>query len=276
MEAGRLARISIEPLEKGGNRLGKNERRPWIGGNWKMFKTIPEALSTLQELKAGIPNRLLADVIIAPPFTALFALGKAVQGSPVQLAAQNVHWAEDGAFTGEISTRMLLDVGCTYCIIGHSERRHVFGETDEQVHRKVTACLKAGLKPILCVGETLEERETGRIQEVIGRQLKKAVQGLSPEDMAQGVIAYEPVWAIGTGRSATPAEAQEVHAFIRGLVEDRFNKSLAKDKRIVYGGSVTPDNIGELYTRPDIDGALVGGASLKAEKFLPLIKEVHQ
>jgi triosephosphate isomerase len=256
--------------------LGNKTRRPWIGGNWKMFKTIPEALSTLQELKAGIPNPLQADVVIAPPFTALPALGKSIQGGPIQLAAQNVHWAEEGAFTGEISTRMLMDVGCTYCIIGHSERRHVFGETDELIRKKVVACLKAGLKPILCVGETLEERDGGRIQEVIGRQLLEAVQGLSPEDMAKGVIAYEPVWAIGTGRSATPAEAQEVHAFIRGLLEDRFNKTLAKETRIVYGGSVTPDNIRELYAQPDIDGALVGGASLKAEKFLPLIKEVHQ
>jgi triosephosphate isomerase (TIM) len=254
--------------------MGKKVRRPWIGGNWKMYKTIPEAISTLQELKTGMPNLIQTDLIIAPPFTALPALGKAIQGSPVQLAAQNVHWAEDGAFTGEISTRMLVDLGCTYCILGHSERRHIFGETDEQVHRKVVACLKAGLKPVLCVGETLEEREGGRIQEVIGRQLLEAVQGLSSQDMTQGVIAYEPVWAIGTGKSATPAEAQEVHAFIRGLVEDRFNKTLAMEKRIVYGGSVTPDNIRELYSKPDIDGALVGGASLKAEKFLPLIKEV--
>jgi triosephosphate isomerase len=241
-----------------------------------MFKTIPEALSTLQELKAGLPNPLQAEVIIAPPFTALPALGKAIQGSPFQLAAQNVHWAEEGAYTGEISTRMLLDAGCTYCLIGHSERRHVFGETDEQVRKKVFACLKAGLKPVLCVGETLEEREGERIWEVISRQFLEAVQELSSQDIAQGVIAYEPVWAIGTGRSATPAEAQEVHAFIRGLLENRFNKTLAMETRIVYGGSVTPDNIRELYAQPDIDGALVGGASLKAEKFLPLIKEVHQ
>jgi triosephosphate isomerase (TIM) len=256
--------------------LGKNERRPWIGGNWKMFKTIPEALNTLQDLMNGVPDPIFPEVIIAPPFTALPALGKAIQGSPVQLAAQNVHWAEDGAYTGEISTRMLVDVGCTYCILGHSERRHVFGETDEQVHRKVMACLKAGLKPILCLGETLEEREGDRIQEVIRRQLLEALQGLSSEEAAQGGIAYEPVWAIGTGRSATPAQAQEVHAFIRVLIENRFNKTLAMEKRIVYGGSVTPDNIRELYGKPDIDGALVGGASLKAEKFLPLIKEVYQ
>jgi triosephosphate isomerase len=256
--------------------MKKNDRRPWIGGNWKMFKTIPEALSTLQELKAGLPNPLQTEVIIAPPFTALAALGKAIQGSPVQLAAQNVHWAEEGAFTGEISTRMLVDIGCTYCIIGHSERRHVFGETDEQIQRKVMACLKAGLKPVLCVGETLEEREGGRIQAVIERQMLEAVQGLSVEEMAQGVIAYEPVWAIGTGRSATPTQAQEVHAFIRGLIQTRFNKTLALEARIVYGGSVTPDNIRDLQSEADIDGALVGGASLKADKFLALIKEVNQ
>jgi triosephosphate isomerase (TIM) len=254
----------------------KNHRRPWIGGNWKMFKTIPEALSTFQELKAGLPDPLEAEVIIAPPFTALPALGKVTQDGPVQLAAQNVHWAEDGAFTGEISTRMLVNAGCTSCIIGHSERRHVFGETDDQIHQKVVACLKAKLKPILCVGETLQEREGGRIQAVIERQLLKAVEGLSVEDMTQGVIAYEPVWAIGTGRSATPAQAQEVHAFIRGLIQTRFNKTLALEARIVYGGSVTPDNIRDLQSEADIDGALVGGASLIADRFLALIKEVNQ
>jgi len=256
--------------------MGNNARRPWIGGNWKMFKTIPEALDTFQELKAGLPDPLQAEVIIAPPFTALSALARVTQDGPVQLAAQNVHWAEDGAFTGEISTRMLVDVGCTYCLIGHSERRHVFGETDDQVHRKFLACIKAGLRPVLCLGETLEEREEGRIQAVIERQLLKAVEGVLPETMARGVVAYEPVWAIGTGRSATPAQAQEVHAFIRGLVQTRFNKTLALETRIVYGGSVTPDNIRDLRSEADIDGALVRGASLKADKFLALIKEVNQ
>ncbi len=241
-----------------------------------MFKTIPETLDFFRALMAGMPSPIQIEVVIAPPFTALQALGRAIQNSSVQVAAQNVHWAEDGAFTGEISTRMLTDVGCSYCLIGHSERRHVFGETDAQVHQKLAACLKAGLKPVLCVGETLEEREGERIQEVITRQVLEAVQGLSMEAIAQGVIAYEPVWAIGTGRSATPAMAQEVHAFIRGLLADRFNKPLAKGKRIVYGGSVTPENIRALCAEPDIDGALVGGASLNAEKFLALIKEVNQ
>ncbi|MCJ7833012.1 MAG: triose-phosphate isomerase, partial [Deltaproteobacteria bacterium] len=250
--------------------MEKNLRRPWIGGNWKMFKTIPETLDFIRALMAGMPNPIQTDVVVAPPFTALQTLGREIQGSSVQLAAQNVHWAEDGAFTGEISTRMLRDVGCTYCIIGHSERRHLFGETDAHVRQKLLACLKAGLKPVLCVGETLEEREGDRIREVISRQFMEAVQGLSMEDIAQGVIAYEPVWAIGTGRSATPEAAQEVHAFIRGFLAGHFNKTLAKGERIVYGGSVTPGNIRELCAEPDIDGALVGGASLNAEKFLAL------
>jgi triosephosphate isomerase len=241
-----------------------------------MFKTIPEALDFTRKLKAGLPDLLRADVVIAPPFTALQAVGLEIQGSQVQLSGQDVHWAEEGAFTGEISPPMLRDVGCNYCLIGHSERRYWFGETDSQVAQKLRACLKAGLKPVLCIGETLEEREGGRIEQVITRQLLTAVQELFPEELAQGVIAYEPVWAIGTGRSATPEAAQEVHAFIRRLLESSFNKTVAKELRIVYGGSVTPENIQELNSEPDIDGALVGGASLKAEKFLALIKEVNQ
>ncbi len=241
-----------------------------------MFKTIPEASSFVRGLKAGLPDPLQAEVVIAPPFTALQAVGREIQGTPVQLSAQDVHWAEEGAFTGEISPHMLRDVGCAYCIIGHSERRQWFGETDSQVAQKLKACLKAPLKPVLCIGETLEEREGGRTLQVITRQLLEAVQDLSPEELAQGVIAYEPVWAIGTGRSATPASAQEVHSSIRRLLAESFNKTVAKEKRIVYGGSVTPENIQELYAQPDIDGALVGGASLKVEKFLALIKEVNQ
>jgi triosephosphate isomerase (TIM) len=251
-------------------------RQPWIGGNWKMYKNIPEALRTIQELKAGIPDPLQVEVIIAPPFTTLQAVGREIQDSPIQLSAQNVHWAEAGAYTGEISPPMLKDVGCAYCLIGHSERRQWFGETDAQVHQKLLSCLKCGLKPVLCIGETLEEREGGRVQEVIGRQLREAIQGLSVEGISQGVIAYEPVWAIGTGRSASPAEAQEVHAFIRAVLEESFNKTVAMGKRIVYGGSVTPENIQELGLEADIDGALVGGASLQAEKFLALIMEVNK
>jgi triosephosphate isomerase len=256
--------------------LGEKERRPWIGGNWKMYKTIPEARKTIQDLKAGLPGTLQAEVVIAPPFTALQAVREELQGSPILLSAQNVHWAEAGAYTGEVSPAMLQDVGCSYCLIGHSERRHLFGETDEMVRKKIVSCLQAGIQPILCVGETLEEREAGRIESVITRQLLEAVQSLSPEDLAQGVIAYEPVWAIGTGKTATPAMAQEVHALIRRLLETQFNKTLAKGKRIVYGGSVTPENIRALAAEPDIDGALVGGASLTAEKFSVLIREVNQ
>jgi triosephosphate isomerase (TIM) len=240
-----------------------------------MFKTIPETLSYIQAFKAGLPNPLRVETVLAPPFTALEILGRGLQDSPVKWSAQNVHWAEEGAFTGEISPSMLRDVGCAYCIIGHSERRQLFGETNEQVRKKLQACLKVGIEPILCVGETLEEREGGRIQEIITRQIKEAIKGLSEEDFARGVVAYEPVWAIGTGKSATPAAAQEVHAFVRDLLGDCFNKTLAMEKRIVYGGSVTPENIRELYAQPDIDGALVGGASLKPEKLLALIKEVN-
>ncbi|MEW6187552.1 MAG: triose-phosphate isomerase [Thermodesulfobacteriota bacterium] len=256
--------------------MKKKDRRPWIGGNWKMFKTVPEAREFITGLIPALPHPLETDVVIAPPFTALNTSSQELQGSPVQLAAQNVHWAEEGAFTGEISVRMLKDMGCTYSLIGHSERRHVFGETDDQVRKKVMACLQGGLKPVLCVGETLPERDAGQIQEVIRRQIRVGLQGISEADLTGIIIAYEPVWAIGTGRSATPAAAQEVHAFIRGLLVEGFNKTLAMGTRIVYGGSVTPDNIRDLYVQKDIDGALVGGASLKIEKFLPLIREVNQ
>jgi triosephosphate isomerase len=266
----------IPAFPRRGFDMDKCLRQPWIGGNWKMYKTIPEALNTVQDIKAGLPNLLQAEVIIAPPFTALQVVGQELQNSPIQLSAQNVHWAEAGAYTGEISSFMLTDLGCTYCLIGHSERRQWFGETDAQVHQKLLACLKAGLKPVLCIGETLEEREGGRVQEIIGRQLREATQELSLEAISQGVIAYEPVWAIGTGRSASPAAAQEVHAFIRAWLEESFNKTVAKGKRIVYGGSVTPENIQELCLEPDIDGALVGGASLQPEKFLALIMEVNK
>jgi triosephosphate isomerase len=256
--------------------LKDNTRQPWIGGNWKMFKTIQEVKSFIQALKPVLPAPLKVETVIAPPFTALEVLGQEIQNTPIKLAAQNVHWASEGAYTGEVSCAMLRDVRCTYCIIGHSERRQIFGETDEMIRKKFQACLKSGLKPVLCVGETLEEREAGRIKQVITRQLLEAVQELFPEEIAEGVIAYEPVWAIGTGKTATPAMAQEVHGLIRTLLETQFNKTLAKGKRIVYGGSVTPENIGALYAEPDIDGALVGGASLNPDKFLALIKEVNQ
>jgi triosephosphate isomerase len=240
-----------------------------------MYKTIPEARKTIQDLKSGLPNPLQTEVIIAPPFTALASVGQELQDSPLLLSAQNCHWAEAGAFTGEVSPGMLKDVGCAYCLVGHSERRQLFGETDDRVRQKVQACLKAGLKPVVCIGETLEERDGGQVETVINRQLREAFRGLTPEEAALGVIAYEPVWAIGTGRSATPAAAQEVHAFIRTLLEEVFNKTVAIDKRIVYGGSVTPENVRDLIRQEDIDGALVGGASLDPKKFLALIVEVN-
>jgi triosephosphate isomerase len=255
--------------------MNTGPRRLWLGGNWKMFKTIPEAIRFIRELKAGLPLSPTAEIILAPAFTALQAAARELEGSPVLLAAQDVHWVEEGAFTGEISTRMLLDAGCSYCIIGHSERRHWFHESDKEVHEKLKACLQAGLKPVFCVGETLEERENGQVREVIRRQVLTAVADFSEQEMTQGVIAYEPVWAIGTGKTASPEAAQEVQALIRRLIEEAFNKRVAMEKRIVYGGSVTPETIKALVSEPDIDGALVGGASLKAESFLALITEVQ-
>ncbi len=256
--------------------MKNQDRRPWLGGNWKMYKTVPEAMAFARDLLAALPRPLEIEVVIAPPFTALRALAGQFEHTPVQLAGQNLHWVEEGAYTGEIAPRMLKDVGCTYCLVGHSERRHWFGETDDQVRKKIQACLKAGLAPVLCLGETLEERDQGRVEEVVGNQLQEAFQDLTEEQAGQGVIAYEPVWAIGTGRAATPEAAQEVHAFIREWLGRRFNKNLAKRKRIVYGGSVTPENIADLYAQPDIDGGLVGGASLKPEKFLALIKGLQR
>jgi triosephosphate isomerase len=254
----------------------KGDRRPWIGGNWKMHKTVPEALAFAQGLLTALPTPLRAEVVIAAPFTALYPLAQILKGGLVGLAGQDMHWEVEGAFTGEISGKMLKDAGCSYCLIGHSERRHLFGETEEQVARKVKAALAAGLRPVLCLGETLAERDAGRVEEVVRRQLHSAVDALSDEEMLRLVVAYEPVWAIGTGRSATPAAAQEVHAFIRVLLKEKFNKTLANEVRIVYGGSVTPENIADLYAQEDIDGGLIGGASLQTEKFLPLIREVNK
>jgi triosephosphate isomerase (TIM) len=247
-------------------------RTPWFGGNWKMYKTIPEALEYIRTFKAGLPIETGADIILAPPFTALQPLAQELKGSPILLAAQNVHWKDQGAFTGEISPLLLRDAGCSFCIIGHSERRQLFGETDESVREKMAACLKHALKPVLCLGETLMEREKGLVREVITRQFQKALAGFSLEEAEQGVIAYEPVWAIGTGKTATPEAAQEVHELIRSLLLQSFNKKVANDKRIVYGGSVTPENIQGLMEKPDIDGALVGGASLKPDSFLAIIE----
>ncbi len=246
-------------------------RRPFIAGNWKMYKTIPEAIETAQKLAAAVADARGRDIMIAPPFTALSAVASVLADTGVQLGAQDVHWEKEGAFTGEVSPGMLRDAGCAQVIVGHSERRQFFGETDATVNRKVRAVLEAGLSVIMCVGETLAEREAGRMPEVVERQVRGGLEGIIPEP-ASFAVAYEPVWAIGTGRTATPAQAQEVHAAIRRLLDALLGHAAADSIRILYGGSVKPDNIGELMHEPDIDGALVGGASLKADSFAAIAR----
>ena len=244
-------------------------RRPLIAGNWKMFKTAPQAVALVEALLADL--RTDHEVVIAPPFTALAVVAPLLRGKPIALAGQNMHEANEGAFTGEISPVMLRDVGCTHVILGHSERRQLFGETDDGVGRKTKAAFAQGLTPIACVGETLAERESDRTMEVVERQVERALRALTPGQVAVGVVAYEPVWAIGTGRNATPEQAQEVHAAIRKLIARSHGDPAAAAVRILYGGSVKPDNIGSLMAQPDVDGALVGGASLDANSFLRIV-----
>jgi triosephosphate isomerase len=245
--------------------------RPVIAGNWKMNKTIAEAIDFASRLRNALVDRPGPEVIIAPPFTALHAVAEILRGSPVRLAAQNLHEAEKGAFTGEISADMIHEAGCAYVIIGHSERRILFGEGDERIHRKLRTALSAGLKPILCIGETLQEREEGRMQNVVERQLKEGLNNLTAGDISSLLIAYEPVWAIGTGRTAAPVQAQEAHRFIREWIAGRYGSERAAETAILYGGSVTPKNIVDLMCQPDINGALVGGASLDVASFVQLI-----
>ena len=245
-------------------------RRLLIAGNWKMHKTVPEAIELVRELKeltADVDDR---DILVCPPFTALYPVGRELQGTNIALGGQNMFYEEQGAFTGEISPIMLKDVGCSYVILGHSERRHIFGETDELINRKVLSAAEHGLTPILCVGEKIEERESGETEKVVERQVKEGLRGFNPEN--EFVIAYEPVWAIGTGKTATPELAQEVHAFIREILSELFGKEKAEKTRILYGGSVKPENAKGLLEMPDIDGALVGGASLKADSFAKIVK----
>jgi triosephosphate isomerase len=242
-----------------------------MAGNWKMHKTLSQARELARTMVQEI-DPAGAEVMLAPPFTALAAIKEVIQGSPVKLGAQNLYPAPEGAFTGEISAPMLLDLGVEYVILGHSERRHVMGETDGFIRDKVLSALEGGLSPILCVGEKLEEREEGRTMEVVEGQLEKGLAGLAGDRSGRLVIAYEPVWAIGTGRTATPGIAQEVHAGIRSWLAARFNKDLASGTRILYGGSVKGDNVKALMAETDIDGALVGGASLTAEGFLPIAR----
>jgi triosephosphate isomerase len=246
--------------------------KKWIvAGNWKMHNSIAESKALANAIKDGSSGFKGGLIILAPPFTALLSVSEAIKGSNLSLAAQNMHYEDKGAFTGEISPVMLKDTGCSYVIIGHSERRKYFHEQDADVNLKVKKALSAGLTPIMCVGETDEEREKGVTQEVVGRQVRQGLNGVEKIDNI--VIAYEPVWAIGTGKVATSAQAQEVHAFIRGILKETYGDA-ADDVCILYGGSVTKDNISNLIAMEDIDGALVGGASLKADGFIGIIKEM--
>jgi len=247
-------------------------RIPVIAGNWKMYKTPSEAVVLAKGIVKALSSLNGPEVVVCPPFAALTAVGQVVAGSRIGLGAQNLHWAKEGAYTGEVSADMLRDIGCRYVIIGHSERRQYFGETDENVNKKSCAALATGLIPIVCVGETLAEREAGRADAVVEMQLKGALSGLSPEQVRRLIFAYEPVWAIGTGQTATPIQAEEMHAHIRKTIAMLVDAEIASGVRILYGGSVKPDNAKELLDRPEIDGALIGGASLQAESFAAIAR----
>ncbi|MFH0800637.1 MAG: triose-phosphate isomerase [Pseudomonadota bacterium] len=250
-------------------------RKSFIAANWKMNNTVPEALKFVAALASELKAAGHVDVVIAPPFTALYSIGVALAETEFKLAAQNIFWEDSGAYTGEISGLFLRDVGCSCALIGHSERRQLFGETDETANRRFRAALRHGLIPILCVGETLGEREANRTWDVIERQLKGGLMGMSAEAAASAVVAYEPVWAIGTGRTATPEQAQEVHALIRRHFAKAFGAAVAENIRIIYGGSVKPSNSRELLSKEDIDGALVGGASLDPKQFAAIVRSAH-
>lgn len=247
-------------------------RRPFIAGNWKMFKTTAEAVSLVQTIKAGVYKNSDAQMVICPPFTALAAVSAAIKDSPLELGAQNMHPETEGAFTGEISPAMIKDLSCRYVILGHSERRQYFLETDDFINEKVKTALKYSLIPIVCVGETLQQREAKQQFEVVKQQFDLSLKDISREEILKIVIAYEPVWAIGTGKTATPEQAEQMHSYLRRLLKERFEEENAAKVSILYGGSVKPDNIAELMKKPNIDGALVGGASLKAESFVQIIQ----
>ena len=247
-------------------------RRPIIAGNWKMHKGPEETQAFLDEFLPGVSNVEDREVVIAPPFVSLVAAAQRLRGTRVKLCAQNCHWEEQGAFTGEVSPSMIRAVGCSHVILGHSERRQHSGETDQMINKKVRAALASGLFPILCIGESIEERQAGHTTSVVERQLKMSLQDVVVEDAGNLVVAYEPVWAIGTGISASPEEAQEVHVFIRQFFAKRYNKNLANLIKILYGGSAKENNADELMAQSDIDGMLVGGASLKVKSFERIVK----
>jgi triosephosphate isomerase len=246
-------------------------RRALIIGNWKMHKTVAQAVEFARELAGGFTAKADREVAIAPPFTALQALQAVLKDTPIALCAQDVHWEQEGAFTGEVSAPMLLDAGCRYVLIGHSERRRWFGESNEDVSRKAKAALRAGLFPVVCVGETQEEREADQTFSVIRRQLKEGLNNISADDIRRTIVAYEPVWAIGTGKTATPEQAEEIHDFIRQFLARIHGTDIAAGICILYGGSVNPDNAVSLMAQMDIDGLLVGGASLDAVSFRKII-----
>lgn len=250
---------------------GTQVRRKFIAGNWKMHKTAAESLQLAKLIRIKLNDIRKTTVALCPTFTGLQAVAEAVKGSEIALGGQNIYWETEGAFTGEVSGGMLKSVGCTYVIVGHSERRQYFWENDEVVQKKIVAALNAGLKPIVCVGETLSERERGVTENVISRQVKAALSGFTEEEMRKITIAYEPVWAIGTGKTATPGQAESVHEFIREILFSLYDNNVSENMIIQYGGSVKPQNAAELLSQANIDGALVGGASLKADDFADIV-----
>lgn len=247
-------------------------RKVIIAGNWKMNKMVSDAVALAEELKPLVADVTSVEMAVCPTYTALYAVGKALAGSNIQLGGQDAYVKEFGAYTGEISPQMLLDVGCAWTIIGHSERRHILGESDAFLNEKIRFTLRSGLRVMFCIGELLEERKGGTMEAVLERQVTKGLEGLTPADLERVVVAYEPVWAIGTGETATPVQAEEVHVFVRGLIEKVFGADTAAALRIQYGGSVKPSNAAELIAREGIDGFLVGGAALKADDFANIIK----
>ena len=251
-------------------------RKPIIAGNWKMNKTVQESLELVEGLKKELKDINDVDIFVCPPFTSLAKVAEVIQGTNVQLGAQDVYWEDAGAFTGEISPLMLKGLNCRYVIIGHSERRTYFGETNDSVNKKLKAAIRHNLTPIICVGERLEQREKGETFTVITDHVQNGLQGITAEQIKKAVIAYEPVWAIGTGRTASPDQAQEVHNFIRQLLQKLYSQQVATEVRIQYGGSVKPDNISDLMAQADVDGALVGGASLKSDAFIKIVKGARQ
>ena len=246
-------------------------RKPLLVANWKMYKTVREAVVYTEEFRGMVRDISDADIVLAPPFTALTAVAEAARDAPLSVAGQDLHWEQEGAYTGEVSATMLKEAGADWVIIGHSERRGAFGEMDGTVNAKTVVALGADLTPIVCIGETLEEREGGRTLSVLDRQIKQGLAGLTAEQVGALVVAYEPVWAIGTGRNATPAQAGNAHAHIRGRLGEWFGPDAAAYCRVLYGGSVKPDNIRDLMAQPDVDGALVGGASLNTASFFEIV-----